>query len=411
MAQITYKGMDRNGQHTFSIRVSDGYGADGRQRKKSLTWTSPPGMGESKARKEAEKEAVRFGDAVKAGTVFDSRVKFEDFAARWLDEYAKIQLKTKTWTEYEKQLVRINQAIGHKKLKDIRTPHLNTFYKNLQEDGLNRHTGGKLSPSTVRIYHRLISSILGKAVKWGYIPYNPAANAELPKLERKEAAYLDEADARQLLRLLHKEPVLWRTLVTFDLLSGLRRGELLGLRWQDCDFDHETIRIVETVNYTTTHGIFTDKPKNHTSIRPIKLSRSAFALLREYKAYQDGQRIRLGDYWKGTGRVFTAEDGGHIHPDSLTRWFATFIKRSGLPKVSVHSLRHTYASLMIADGIPLVVVSRRLGHAQVSTTSNIYSHVIQDADEKAAQVSERFADDITPGPVKGKSGKHITLAS
>ena len=95
-------------------------------------------------------------------------------------------------------------------------------------------------------------------------------------------------------------------------------------------------------------------------------------------------------------RVFTTDEGAPIHPDTLSKWFRGFTKKNGFPGVHVHSLRHTYASLMIADGTPLVVVSRRLGHAQVSTTSNIYAHVIASADEKAAQVSERFADVITP---------------
>jgi integrase len=342
------------------------------------------------------KEATRFEDSINAGLVCDGNIRFSDFAEKWLTEYAQVQLKIKTWTEYEKQIPRCNQAIGHIRLKDLRTGHLNSFYANLQEDGLNKHTGGKLSAATVRIYHRLISSILGKAVKWGYIPYNPAVNAELPKLERKEAAYLDEGDARRLLELLHNEPIQWRAMITFDLLSGLRRGELLGLCWQNVDFENETIRIVQTLNYTTKHGVFVDTPKNHTSCRPIRLSPTAFVLLREYKAWQDNQRSMLGDYWKDIdGRVFTGEDGNYVHPDSLTKWFADFIKRLKFPRVTVHSLRHTYASLMIADGTPLVVVSRRLGHAQVSTTSDIYSHVISSADEKAAEVSEKFADVIT----------------
>ncbi len=120
-------------------------------------------------------------------------------------------------------------------------------------------------------------------------------------------------------------------------------------------------------------------------------------MLLEYKRWQDDQRDACGDYWKDTaGRVFTGDDGAPVFPDSLTKWFSAFVKRIGLPDVHIHSLRHTYASLMIADGTPLVVISRRLGHAQVSTTANIYSHVIASADEKAAQISEKFADVVAP---------------
>lgn len=252
-----------------------------------------------------------------------------------------------------------------------------------------------LSTNTIRGYHRLISSILTKAVKWGFIPLNPAANAEPPKQEVKEAISMDEQEARRLLELLQKEPIPYRTAITLDLLSGLRRGELLGLRWKDVDFENETVTIIQTSNYVSGYGIYVDSPKNRTSSRPLKLSRSVFAVLREYQEWQKKQRERCGGKWKDEdGRVFTSNSGAPIHPDTLSRWFREFAKKNGFPGVHIHTLRHTYASLMIADGVPLVVISKRLGHAQVSTTSNIYSHVIASADEKAAQVSERFADVI-----------------
>lgn len=223
-------------------------------------------------------------------------------------------------------------------------------------------------------------------------------------MEQQEAIHLDENDARKLLILLQDEPIKWRAMVTFDLLSGLRRGELLGLRWSDIDFENETISIVQTSAYVKGKGVFVDTPKNKTSRRPLKLSRSAFILLLEYKEWQDSQRDLCGDQWKDTDElVFTGNDGGRIHPDALTKWFTAFVQRSGLPKVHIHSLRHTYASLMIASGTPLVIVSKRLGHAQVSTTSNIYSHLIQSADEKASQVVAVFDDVLLPNsPAKLK---------
>ena len=116
----------------------------------------------------------------------------------------------------------------------------------------------------------------------------------------------------------------------------------------------------------------------------MKLSQVAVLLLLEYKQWQYGQREKLGDAWEDQdGRVFTTDTGKPMFPDAVTQWFTKFVKRSGLPKVTVHSLRHTYASLMIADGTPLVVVSHQLGHAQSSTTANIYAHVIAEAEAKA----------------------------
>ena len=258
-----------------------------------------------------------------------------------------------------------------------------------------------LDANTVRGYHRLISSILTKAVKWGFIPFNPAANAELPKLMPKEAAHLDEEDARRLLELLQNEPAKYRAAISFDLLSGLRRGELLGLRWSDVDFENETVTIVQTSSYVPGVGIYTDTPKNKTSARPLKLSRSAFFVLRQVQEWQEEQRALCGDRWKDKdGRIFTNDEGAPIPPDALSSWFGDFTRRNGFTEIHVHSLRHSYASLLIAEGTPLVVVSRRLGHAQVSTTANIYAHVIASADEKAAQITEKFADIIVPNQKK-----------
>ena len=250
-----------------------------------------------------------------------------------------------------------------------------------------------LAASSVISYHRTLSSILGKAVKWEYISSNPAEKAEKPGLGNHEAAFLEEADARRLLVLLQTEPIKWRAVVTFDLLSGLRRQEILGLRWRDADLNEHTITIRQTSNYLLGLGVYASDTKNASSARPLRLSTAAIAMLLEYKAWQDDMREKLGDAWMDKdGRVFTNDLGAPMFPVSVTAWFSDFIARSGMPKVTVHSLRHTYASLMIADGVPVIVVSRQLGHAQTSTTQNIYAHVIRSAEAKAMQTFDRFND-------------------
>lgn len=252
-----------------------------------------------------------------------------------------------------------------------------------------------LSPVTIHTYHRVLSAVFFRAVKWGYIPENPAARADLPSLAGRHASYLDDTDARRLLELLQDEPIKWRAVVSFDLMSGLRRGELLGLRWDDVDLDGQQLFVRQTWNYIQARGCYADTPKNRSSERPLRISRTAVCILLEYKAWQDQQRSLMGDAWMDRdGRVFTRDDGQPMFPDSITQWFHKFVQRHGLPDVHIHSLRHTYASLMIADGTPLVVVSHNLGHAQVSTTSNIYSHVIASAEAQADKVFDRYADAV-----------------
>ena len=291
----------------------------------------------------------------------------------------------------------VNQAIEGKPINKASAESIATALDMKLTKAFTVTTHGEpMAPASVLSYHRTLSSILTRAVKWKYLQTNPADNAEKPALGRHEAAYLEEADARRLLELLQAEPIRWRAVITFDLLSGLRRAELLGLRWKDVDLDAHTITIRQTSNYLPGVGVYVSTPKSDSSTRPLPISTAAGMLLLESPRWPDTQREQRGDAWKDQdGRVFTSDTGAPLFPDSVTQWFTAFVARSGLPKVTVHSLRHTYASLMIADGAPLVVVSKQLGHAQTSTTANIYAHVIASAQAKAMQTFDRFNDMVS----------------
>lgn len=466
MATIEQRG------NSYRIRASSGYTVDGKQVRPSITWTPEPGMTERQIKKELARRAAQFEEQVQRGAFLDNRIKFAAFAQKYMDDYGSLHLKAKTFRSYTENLVKINAALGHIKLCELKPTHINAFYKNLQEAGMREDTAAvckldlaghlkerklsaskfadaaglsratikaamerdriskesaekiaaamgtkltaaftlernmkPLAASTVLAYHRTLSAILAKAVQWGYLNTNPADRAEKPKLGRHEAPYLEEADARRLLELLQDEPIRWRALITFDLLSGLRRGELLGLRWPDVNIDAQMIQIRQTSNYLPGLGVYTGTPKTGSSRRPLKLSKAAMLLLMEYKRWQDSRREALGDAWENPdGRIFTTDSGAPIFPDSVTQWFTQFIRRSGLPKVTVHSLRHTYASLMIADGTPLVVVSHQLGHAQTSTTANIYAHVIAAAETKAQEaIDDKFKDLVAPPEAQKKA--------
>lgn len=136
--------------------------------------------------------------------------------------------------------------------------------------------------------------------------------------------------------------------------------------------------------YTPDRGRFDDDTKNETSRRVIKIPDPAVDLLREYRAFQAAEKIKLGDKWQGENKVFTSANGKPIHPDTVSSHFHSFIKKTDLPHITVHSLRHTNATLMIANGTDIKTVSKRLGHANVTTTGNIYTHAIKSADELAA---------------------------
>ena len=242
-----------------------------------------------------------------------------------------------------------------------------------------------LSNNTVRHYHTFLSSVLGVAVKWQLIPSNPCERATLPKKENTPPRYLDEEQAARLLALLDGEDVQYRTMIKLFMFTGMRREELCGLEWKDIDFKTSVIRIERASLYIPHEGIITDTTKNASSTRYIKAPEVAIQLLKEYKRWQAQRRLSMGDRWVDCDRLFTKPDGTPIHPDTIGCWFRDFIRANDLPDISIHSLRHTNATLMINSGIPITTIAARLGHADPTTTTRIYTHAIQSADAAAAE--------------------------
>ena len=245
-----------------------------------------------------------------------------------------------------------------------------------------------LSGKTIQHHHRLISSILSTAVQWQVIPSNPCQRIRAPKVQYKEVKYLEEDEAVRLMQLLEEAPIKYRCAIYLDLCTGLRRGELCGLEWSDFNFDNGLVDIQRSSLYLAKKGIFEDDTKTASSRRSMKLPESVISMLKTYKTWQNSQRLALGDKWQDSDRVFTTWDGTPIHPDTLTAWFSKFAAEHGFEGITLHSLRHTNASLQIASGVPIRTVSGRLGHAQTSTTTNIYAHAIRSADAAAAEALE-----------------------
>ena len=182
----------------------------------------------------------------------------------------------------------------------------------------------------------------------------------------------------------------YQAAVKLLLFTGMRRGEAMGLKWSDIDFESSTLSISRSSQYLPSMGVFQKSPKNQASIRTIKLPGVAVAALKEYRVWQNAERLKMGDLWQDGDWVFTAWNGTPMNPDTFSGWFRSFIRKTELEGVHVHTLRHTNATLLIAAGENIRTVSRRLGHSQTSTTSNIYSHAIESADARAAETLENI---------------------
>ena len=243
-----------------------------------------------------------------------------------------------------------------------------------------------LSPKTIVEHHRLISTVLDQASKEGLVPFNVASKASLPKVQKKEANYFQPEQVAAIREALEREPIKWRTLVHLLLITGARRGEVLGLKWDKVDFEGNRIHICNNVLYAPDRGIYEDTPKTATSDRYISLPAETMQLLRQYRAWQSGERLRLGGYYQDQGFLFAQDSGKPMHPDNVNVWLRSFSKRHGLPHINPHAFRHSMASLLYFNGVDSVSISKRLGHAQVSTTANIYAHVMEAADKKNADI-------------------------
>jgi integrase len=176
---------------------------------------------------------------------------------------------------------------------------------------------------------------------------------------------------------------------------------MCGLEWDDIDFENQMITVRRSSQYVSGKGIYTKETKTETSDRTIKLPAPAFEILKEYKVWQREERLKMGDEWISSDRIFTQYDGKPIHPDTISGWMRGFIAKTDLPQITIHSLRHTNITLLLAAGVPLRTVSYRAGHAQTSTTENLYAHAIKTADENAADALD---DILTPKSNKKKLG-------
>lgn len=372
---------------SYSVRVHRGRDADGKQLKPwTTTFEVKPSWTEKSARKKAEAFAATFEKECKEGTRTDSRQTFQPYCEYVIDLKENTGAKHTTVTRYREMARRIYPAIGHIKLRELRADQLNDFYVSLSKPGNNKRTGGGLSPKTILEHHRLISTVLEQAVKEGLIPYNVASRATLPKQQRHEVNYFQPEEVAAIRDALETEPFKWKVLVHLFLITGARRGEILGLKWGAVDFAGNRVHICNNILYIPDRGIYEDTPKTATSDRWITLPRETMQLLRQYQAWQNAERLRMGEYYQNRDFLFTQDDGQPMHPDSVTTWMDRFSKRHSLPHLNPHAFRHTMASMLYFNGADSVSISKRLGHAQVSTTANIYAHVMKEADQRNADI-------------------------
>ena len=243
-----------------------------------------------------------------------------------------------------------------------------------------------LSNKTIREYHQFISSVLQVAEKEGLVPQNVAAKASPPKSDYPEADFYPPELVKRILAAIQNEALYWRAIAFLIIFSGARRGEILGLRFCDLDFDRNRIHICQSLLYTAERGKYIEpRPKNKKR-RYVSIAAMAMATVKEYIEWRTAVGIEPNDQWKDADLVFINPDGEPYSPDGVTDWFSNLSKKYDLPHIHPHGFRHSAASALIFNGADTVSVAGTLGHASPTTTEKIYAHFFEAAEKKNEEI-------------------------
>jgi len=349
----------------------------GKRRQKRVT---------AKTRRECEEKIRALLDQVDDGdAVGHEKLTLAEFAAQWL-EAVEPSLRPSTFRRYADMLrVHILPQLGKRQLVKLTPFDLQRFYANRLAYGL--------SPTSVHHLHVMLHRVLKQAERWGMVSRNVGSMVDAPRRTFPEITTwnLEQVNHFFAISDKHDFAALWR----LALLTGMRRGELLGLKWEDLDLDRGTLAVRRTLSRGKEGRWELGQPKTAAGRRSIALPASCVTSLRKHRARQNEERLRLGELWEDHGFVFTNRTGNMLHANSLGAAFGKLTVATGLPVIRFHDLRHTSATLLLAQGVHPKIVQERLGHADITMTLNRYSHVTPDMQRVAADTLDAALSDAS----------------
>lgn len=338
----------------------------------------------------ADKIAEKIADSNRGLPIATADSTVSVYLAYWLNSVAVHRLRENTHTRYATCIrLYLKPGLGTKKLARLTAKDIRTFLDRLRTtcqccaqglDTIRRHCcaidaccGKRLSPLTVTYVHSVLKSALEHAVREDELPRNVARNVKTTTPRPRRFTPLTVAEARQLLQAAKTDRL--HALYELALRTGLRKGELLGLHWEDLDLDAGTASIRRSLQRTRTGGLTALPTKTRASERRIALPTECVNTLKIHRDRQEEERIAAGAGWKDSNLVFATPTGKPIDPANMTRRFAAFLSRTGLRRIRFHDLRHSTATLLLEQGVDLVVIKELLGHAHIGVTAGVYAHV------------------------------------
>ena len=325
-----------------------------------------------KTKREALEEMNKLKTEIMNGEYSEpSKTLFKDYIQSWLNDTHKYEVKISSF-EVDETMVRVHLIpfFQSTPVAKIATYDIDQLYAQKLNDSL--------ANSTVKKMHNLLSKALQKAVKWGLIKSNPAKNASPPSIYKQRKQIWTVEEAKTFLEVCEQENELIPFLLA--IFTGMRRGEILALRWKNVDLEKGVIHVEESLARTKANGLFTKTVKTSHSERDVYVSSSLKETLIEYRQQQEPTEL---------GLVIASKAGGYLEPRNLLRKLQSLTKKANVPKIPFHNLRHTHATILMRMGENPKVVSERLGHARVGITLDIYSHTNEEMQKKTA---DRFDD-------------------
>ncbi|CAM3992040.1 putative prophage phiRv2 integrase [Geobacillus stearothermophilus ATCC 7953] len=337
-------------------------------------------FGPFRTKTEAKKELLKIKNQVDDGSYFkESTEDFSMFMERWFNTSYKrtVEITTAKSREY---VIRnhIMKYFQHKKINEITTFDIDSFYVDKLDSGY--------SGAYIRQMHNLLNQAFDQAVRWSLVKVNPVKNAKPPKVKSEEKITWTVDEVNRFLNLIKDSSMEIPYLLA--IFTGMRRGEVLGLKWDDVDFENKKIRIKRSLCFVSGKGLIFKEPKTKKSKRQISISQHVVNVLKKHKQKQEFQKEKLGTQYQDNNLIVCTDDGKPLDPRNLLRQFYRLIEEASVPRISFHDLRHTHATILMQQGENPKVVSERLGHSRVGITLDLYSHVSDDLQEQAAEKFE-----------------------
>ena len=365
----------KRGKDSYSIVISMPY--DPKTGHYPQTWVTVKG-----GKREAEKKLAELQYQIDSGTLAQpGKVSLAAFLERWLKDYATPNLSPRTVEGYrtiiENHLI---PSLGHYPLQKLTSAKIAEYYRERQQQGRKDGKGG-LSSTTVRQHAMVLHKAYETAIEWELAARNPADKVKIPRPAYHEWTPFDATGARQILEASRNHALY--PVFHLAMGSGMRRSEIMALRWCDVDLERSAIYVTRTLHQLHTREYVIRPPKTAAGKRTVKLTPEMVDVLRRHRAQREAQAVMLGTALHEQGLIFANADSSHIRPDYVSSVWRNFAKKCGLTGVRFHDARHLHATLLLKKGIHPKLVQSRLGHGSVKVTMDIYSHVMEDMQDIA----------------------------